>query len=561
MFKTFMENDVVSTRTLLHESIPITGSIVSGTYFDANADAADNETNIKNYTHGLFQSVYDYPYLSSSANHIFDLTMGYSAKCSLSGTDGTRIQQADKINMYNQMAQILSGHDTTGNIREFDIDGDLTGGNKMNSLFFVNFSRLLVKDEIKKGSFKIQLMTGSADSDPAKYRKNYGSAGSATAVDCIDTTGYTNSNADASFTISIPTSAGGLGGTAVTILLDADQNGGHTTNGANTISIGTFDGSETDALAASYIIDAINGVPTATNARIVYASSGNGQSTHDLGVTAAEGTSNTQITLTMDTAGTSGNIASAIATASGHNMIDVTDFTGGATGALSLQDHNGTNAYLTNSPAGEYGLLFSSSADAADDNKNALGHIYYQAGIAAITSSIFRRDDLFHAPWDESGDTVAAGDGAIGPTTTDAACGTVYAGAAPFGWLPGHVHGTDYLPTGSVEAMFVSASISGSCSGFRNALYNVEFNNTTELNSTIYFCRAGHNEFNYTSNPTYVNASKIIVKNNTLDQPVSYITTIGLYSAKNELLAVAKLSEPIKKTPDTELTFRVRLDY
>jgi hypothetical protein len=34
-----------------------------------------------------------------------------------------------------------------------------------------------------------------------------------------------------------------------------------------------------------------------------------------------------------------------------------------------------------------------------------------------------------------------------------------------------------------------------------------------------------------------------------------------LYSADNELLAVAKLSEPLKKTVDNELTVRVRLDY
>ena len=33
------------------------------------------------------------------------------------------------------------------------------------------------------------------------------------------------------------------------------------------------------------------------------------------------------------------------------------------------------------------------------------------------------------------------------------------------------------------------------------------------------------------------------------------------YSADNELLAAAKLSEPLKKTPDNEMTLRVRLDY
>ncbi|HCT51699.1 MAG TPA: hypothetical protein DF712_04495, partial [Balneola sp.] len=66
--------DVATTRTLLHEVIPLTGSIVSGTY-----GVFPNDENIKNYSHGMFQSVYDYPFLSSSANHIFDITVGYSS--------------------------------------------------------------------------------------------------------------------------------------------------------------------------------------------------------------------------------------------------------------------------------------------------------------------------------------------------------------------------------------------------------------------------------------------------------------------------------------------------
>jgi hypothetical protein len=37
------------------------------------------DTNIKSYGHGMFSSVYDYPYLSSSANQIFDITVGVSA--------------------------------------------------------------------------------------------------------------------------------------------------------------------------------------------------------------------------------------------------------------------------------------------------------------------------------------------------------------------------------------------------------------------------------------------------------------------------------------------------
>ena len=95
----------------------------------------------------------------------------------------------------------------------------------------------------------------------------------------------------------------------------------------------------------------------------------------------------------------------------------------------------------------------------------------------------------------------------------------------------------------------------------RHIWQNDFFNNTTELNSTIYFCRINNNEFNYSSNPTYLSGSRINVKQTRDDNPVSYITTVGLYSADNELLAVAKVSEPLKKDPSNEMTLRVRLDY
>jgi hypothetical protein len=90
--------DVATTKTLLHEVIPLTGTIVSGTY-----GTFPDDDNIKNYSHGMFQSVYDYPYLSSSANHIFDLTIGYDESSGFSGSANT--QNAKKINMYNQFSQ------------------------------------------------------------------------------------------------------------------------------------------------------------------------------------------------------------------------------------------------------------------------------------------------------------------------------------------------------------------------------------------------------------------------------------------------------------------------
>jgi hypothetical protein len=109
--------------------------------------------------------------------------------------------------------------------------------------------------------------------------------------------------------------------------------------------------------------------------------------------------------------------------------------------------------------------------------------------------------------------------------------------------------------------MATGSSINLMAGSYRNRLNNISFNNTVELNSTVYFCRASHNEFNYSANPTYLSESQIRVKNSTTDNPVSYVTTVGLYSSDNELLAVAKLSEPLKKDPNTEVTLRVRLDF
>ena len=80
VFKTFINDDITTTRTLLHEAVPVTGGIVNGTSYDENDSAV---TNIKNYSHEMFQSVYDYTYTKSSANHIFDMSIGVNASSAL----------------------------------------------------------------------------------------------------------------------------------------------------------------------------------------------------------------------------------------------------------------------------------------------------------------------------------------------------------------------------------------------------------------------------------------------------------------------------------------------
>ena len=101
-FKEMGATDVTTTKTLLHEAIPLTGTISSGTYVQGTT-----ETNIKNYSHGIFQSVFDYPFLSSSANHIYDLTVGFSSDSALSGA-GAPNQQSKKINICQQQKKYLT---------------------------------------------------------------------------------------------------------------------------------------------------------------------------------------------------------------------------------------------------------------------------------------------------------------------------------------------------------------------------------------------------------------------------------------------------------------------
>ena len=46
-----------------------------------------------------------------------------------------------------------------------------------------------------------------------------------------------------------------------------------------------------------------------------------------------------------------------------------------------------------------------------------------------------------------------------------------------------------------------------------------------------------------------------------INSPKTFITTVGLYNDNNDLVAVAKLSQPVAKDPTKEALIRVKLDY
>ena len=82
-----------------------------------------------------------------------------------------------------------------------------------------------------------------------------------------------------------------------------------------------------------------------------------------------------------------------------------------------------------------------------------------------------------------------------------------------------------------------------------------------DIASQYYFARARNNEFNYSNNPTFVNSDGTLKYDSMILNPKVYITTVGLYNDNLDLLAVAKLSQPIAKDITKEALIRIKLDY
>ena len=105
-----------------------------------------------------------------------------------------------------------------------------------------------------------------------------------------------------------------------------------------------------------------------------------------------------------------------------------------------------------------------------------------------------------------------------------------------------------------------------------NAMSSSYGNNTTTLGlqarsseavkSTYYFVRMKNAEYNYSNNPSFITGSLGQLAYNTfVYDPQVYITTAGLYNERKELLAVAKLSQPLLKSFTREVLIKVKLDF
>ena len=87
-------------------------------------------------------------------------------------------------------------------------------------------------------------------------------------------------------------------------------------------------------------------------------------------------------------------------------------------------------------------------------------------------------------------------------------------------------------------------------------------NSEETISSDFIFVRAQNQEFNYSENPSFISGSTgEVLYNSFINNPQTYITTVGLYNNTNDLVAVAKLSRPLEKDFTKETLVRVKLDF
>ena len=79
---------------------------------------------------------------------------------------------------------------------------------------------------------------------------------------------------------------------------------------------------------------------------------------------------------------------------------------------------------------------------------------------------------------------------------------------------------------------------------------------------TSYFCRARAHQFNGSVNPTWLSGSDGRMTNIDMEgNPQIFISTVGLYDSKYELIMVGKLSSPLQKNWGKENTIKVNMTF
>jgi len=119
-----------------------------------------------------------------------------------------------------------------------------------------------------------------------------------------------------------------------------------------------------------------------------------------------------------------------------------------------------------------------------------------------------------------------------------------------------------------------------------SASFSIDFQGTTRIPTMAMLCKAPYSELNWSNNPTFVDQNssyfgtfnsssyhyvenETSVKNITDTELVdytpeqvkeTYISKVAIYDEKKNLIGVAKVANPVRKTPDRSYLFKLKLD-
>jgi len=96
---------------------------------------------------------------------------------------------------------------------------------------------------------------------------------------------------------------------------------------------------------------------------------------------------------------------------------------------------------------------------------------------------------------------------------------------------------------------------------FMNKIDQFELDSVEDLTAKYLFARIKNGEFNYSGNPSFIDDGGNLRYTSMISQPTTFITTVGLYNDNNDLLAVAKMSQPLAKDFTKEALIRIKLDF
>jgi hypothetical protein len=143
--------------------------------------------------------------------------------------------------------------------------------------------------------------------------------------------------------------------------------------------------------------------------------------------------------------------------------------------------------------------------------------------------------------------------------------GIIVLNAKAIGNVVGNVGEVGFLNTGSLQGGIATTHEAYNQKLLFYAIKkggDFEARRTENISTQHFFVRATNREFNFSNNPTFTSGSDGTLREPSFEtDPKTYITAVGLYNDANELMAVAKTSQPIAKSFDKEVLIKVKLDF